>query len=497
MVAWLAAFAYLVFGHVFANGLCCADDSYISVGAKNLALGYGYGTSILRDSGEGLNSFDPGLSTGPTVVIPAAGLIRVFGITPWAPGLATALISLAALAGVFALLRRTHGALRGLAYIVVFVSLAYALTAGPGFVHWYAPLGEIPAALLCLLAAIVLSQSADRIRHLVVAGLLLGLAVNAKLLALFSVVPIGLWLLGRLAWGRGHRGNRAKGLAAFTLGLLAPSVLFDLWKLSVLGWDGYLANYRAFLAFSASAGVGEADRGSLAGLLEQVARSWQQLADGYSMGTLALALAAVVVVVLASAAPNPPAAARLPLLLLAQAAGQLSYFFLLSEGRGRYALVGLVLLAAAASCVVLIRIPIQEVVAVTVLAVIFFAGARSQLMTPIAFVAETRYQPVERLRNLQAAVEVLADRSAQRPFVGDWWATVADLEYALPTAGNFVGSQEAGRQESPGERLLARNTIWTGLLSSPEFEEWERQCGDVIFDEPPYLISRCPPGAAG
>ena len=109
-------FAVIVYGHVFSNGLCCADDSMYATVAKNLAFGKGYVQSTPLDGSIGLRSFDPAVGTGPTVIVPAAALVYVVGNVPWAPGFATATISFSLLLFLgFILLRNTAG---GGAYVV-------------------------------------------------------------------------------------------------------------------------------------------------------------------------------------------------------------------------------------------------------------------------------------------------------------------------------------------------------------------------------------------
>ena len=53
-VILLVSFAVIVYGHVFSNGLCCADDSMYATVAKNLAFGKGYAQSTPLDGSVGL-----------------------------------------------------------------------------------------------------------------------------------------------------------------------------------------------------------------------------------------------------------------------------------------------------------------------------------------------------------------------------------------------------------------------------------------------------------
>src|SRR5437870_844873 len=61
------ALAVIVYGHVFSDGLCCADDSTNAIVANNLAFGKGYSNSIPLDGNPGLRQFDPRITTAPAL----------------------------------------------------------------------------------------------------------------------------------------------------------------------------------------------------------------------------------------------------------------------------------------------------------------------------------------------------------------------------------------------------------------------------------------------
>src|SRR5438093_1404318 len=187
-VLLLVIFAVIVYGHVFSNGLCCADDSMYATIAKNLAFGKGYVQSTPLDGSIGPRPFDPAVGTGPTVIVPAAALVYAVGNVPWAPGFATATISFSLLLFLGILLRNTAG---GGAYVCTSILLLYSVTAGLHFEHWYSLLGEAPAALLCAAGAGVLAKNPERRSSLVVASLMYGLALMAKLLSLLAFIPVG------------------------------------------------------------------------------------------------------------------------------------------------------------------------------------------------------------------------------------------------------------------------------------------------------------------
>ncbi len=220
-----AADALALLPALFVLGLYVrsALESYPSFdGALNLnvaasaAAGHGYGFRY-----DNFFAF-PAQTDGP-FVLPAALLFRLFGI-----GLVTAqLVSLAYLIGfalvVMALLRRMGAApwLSGAA------SLACLLTPGMGdfAVGGY---GEIPM-LTWLLAGYL---AAGRQRY-GAAGLLLGLAMLTKTVAMLCVTPALLICAVFIAVGPGP--CRLRALAALAGGLLAPLLGWELFRLASLG----------------------------------------------------------------------------------------------------------------------------------------------------------------------------------------------------------------------------------------------------------------------
>jgi uncharacterized membrane protein len=251
--AVIAGFLYLVYGYVFSNGLCCADDTYMAIAAKNLALGDGYAASI-SPGGQGLRLFDPFLSTGPTIVLPAAAIIRVFGATPWAPGVATALVTTALLALIALTLGRRVGWLRTVCYLAVMLTLMYTITAGSRFVHWYSLLGEVPAAMFTILGVALFVWRPGKRRLVTWSFLAFGLAFMTKNLALLGVIPVAIWLLVSLVRSGGRHARQWTDLAVGAICFSLPFLLFEVWKVSSLDIAGYLSNWDEFKKFLSSTG---------------------------------------------------------------------------------------------------------------------------------------------------------------------------------------------------------------------------------------------------
>src|SRR5207302_221153 len=89
--ALLAVFVLFVWLNVpvVRRGLSSGDDAFFAVIAKSIAVGKGYGWP--RSSSE-FHPFDHFISTGPSLMLPVAFLIWVFGPVDQLPGAATLVI---------------------------------------------------------------------------------------------------------------------------------------------------------------------------------------------------------------------------------------------------------------------------------------------------------------------------------------------------------------------------------------------------------------------
>lgn len=482
-VGLLLLFAWLVYGYVFANGLCCADDASIAVAAKNLAFGYGYATSVPFFGGSNLSQFDPALSTGPTLVLPAAAVIRVVGNTPWAPGFAAATCSLLALVMLTLVVKRSVGATRALLLVTFFTFVLYCATAPAAFPQWYSLLGEIPAALLTALGIGVLTTDPRSRRVAFVTGLILGLALTAKTLSLLVALPVFAYLLVRVLPASGERLARLWMLVCASAGYVLPTALFELAKLVLLGWRGYVENLQAWWFFFRTGSKGDGYT-----LTDNLA-AYRSYFD-FPLVVVVGAIAVVGVLLIAGERPASNVL-RFFWLTTAGAAIDLFWFVTAAPGNARFALIGTMMALLAVSCVVLSRGKPVLVVLVAVACAIPLIAPPAQMREPVRFMATEGYGPVRRVENLQRAVHWLETHKTSQRFVGGWWATVVDLEYAMSTTGNFVPFGEVPPEEYSG-RILVRNTTWAAFASSPGFDEWEARCTKVLLDAEPYLITQCP-----
>ncbi len=140
----------------WSMGVSSADDAYFGVVAKNLAEGLGYGTGV---DGDGFVLFDPEIGLGPVMILPVAAVVGAIGNRPWVPGfVAVAMWGMLSII-LFRLVRRITSDLAPAAQRdagVLFLG-GMPLIFPYHFEHWYGLLGEVPTALLLLVAFALVS----------------------------------------------------------------------------------------------------------------------------------------------------------------------------------------------------------------------------------------------------------------------------------------------------------------------------------------------------
>lgn len=287
---WAAAVALLI-GHVIVAWHSLVvwrfweDEAFNLTVPLNLLDGLGYSSDGAL-SGSTITPFDPRISTGPVVLLPAAAVLA----TGMDPVLAARLVPLAfwvaLLAGLAVLGRRIGG--RWAALLAVAVPLAFTPGAGVSPIQGPADLlGEIPAAALVVWALIVLPRRAW------LAGLFVGLAIQAKLIA-FLALPafaIALWVLSDgTGWARVREALRRSWPPL--LFVAVPTLLVELAALLSLGFSGYVEHLRALWIFVRSGGQGDA--------ATSVLQKLGTLADSWSLPPAIAAVGAVIAVALAA-----------------------------------------------------------------------------------------------------------------------------------------------------------------------------------------------------
>lgn len=285
---WAAAAALLI-GHVIVAWHSLTvwrfweDEAFNLTVPRNLLAGLGYSSDGAL-SGSVITPFDPRISTGPVVLVPVAALLATGMDAVTAGRLVPLAFWIALLAGLAVLGHRIGG--RWAALLAVTVPLAF--TAGAGVSPIQGPadlLGEIPAAALIVWALVVLPRRAW------LAGLLVGLAVQAKLIALLALpaFAVALWVLadGR-GWPRIVDTLRRSWLPLLMVGV--PTLLFEFAALLSLGPAGFVDHLRAMVRFVRSGGQDAAT--------SALQKLWT-LADSWSLPAALALLGAVIAVALA------------------------------------------------------------------------------------------------------------------------------------------------------------------------------------------------------
>ncbi|WP_430645838.1 hypothetical protein [Agromyces sp. GXS1127] len=252
-VLWWVAGGALVIGNllVLVPGIAVVrlweDEAFNLTVPLNLVDGLGYASDGTL-SGSTLTPFDVRISTGPVILLPTAGLIAL-GVDPILAGRLVASLGYVGLLAALGLVGHRLGG-RWAALVAMALPLAFETAALPSPIQTPADvLGEVTAAGFLAGALLFLH------RRPWLAGLLVGLAIQTKFIALLAVPAFALAVLldapGPLA---GRLRTTVPRVLAAAGAAAVPTVLFEAAKLVSLGPAGYWANLRDFGYFLLSGG---------------------------------------------------------------------------------------------------------------------------------------------------------------------------------------------------------------------------------------------------
>ncbi|BCX02940.1 MAG: glycosyl transferase [Candidatus Roseilinea sp.] len=200
-------------------------------------------------SSEGYRYYGPTIGVGPTVLLPIAGVFKVFGIGLLQARLVIVIYLLATIAAFFSLARLLGN--------TKFASLATAIfVSSPSvalFEYGRQVLGEVPGLMFILLGLLLWFSSWHKLSwwRLVLAGVLLGLGVVTKYQYLLAIVPTLM-----LSWGLNLAYFRAVPHRVFLVLAITVIVVFGLWQLFTLIYLGpstVTENFAALREFNAGA----------------------------------------------------------------------------------------------------------------------------------------------------------------------------------------------------------------------------------------------------
>lgn len=434
------------------------DAALHGIMARNVASGYGWAMSY-----PGRELFLT-ISSGPTLIMPAALLTALLGNRIWVPALSAGLLHTALLCILLWRLRKLchrpwqlPAAALGLAALFLYFETMW----------WTLLIGEISAWLLFLIACTVAvdpTVGSERRRYLYL-GLLASLSLLARMISLPAFAGLALYLL----WREGHRLYQDRQyvreitlrIAAGLTGMALVALPFNIYhQLHFLGADtpSYIDYLRYRLDFYHNLpGVGtsslfqQAD--PIAALIKKVQYNYQQMADvlgSYGIGTASLLclLASIVLLRLWSVwRPQQPLDALIDTLACATVLYALWYFVFQTSAFNRYALLPLLTLF----CLLCLQIARHA----TLPGIILLLGCLLLIAPPQQLLLSRQtllFQPIswldgripEHSKELLQVRDYLRDTPLPYPLANcGWMGSTRELEYLLPQPENFLNCFDA------------------------------------------------------
>jgi hypothetical protein len=485
-VTALLVFTSISLGMVFSRGVCCADDSIHAVAGKSMANGLGFSFTLQVDKESyTVRPFDPNVSVGPPLIIPAAIAIQLVGNTYWAPGLATVFVWLILLIIIGRYVNKVSPNASGVtAATVVFFVFSY-LFFKLHFAQWYSLLGEIPAALFIILAILVFFDR-DSDQNRLLAGVLFSLATLTKTLALlafasFFAVVSAYYLAHIKTRFRLASKDLAKQAAVLAMGFVIPLAFYEIWKLVNLGVAGDVQFWREFILRLGSIGFGSFN----VTLFSRYTQGIQTIMDRFGIYLPSLLPMLTVIAFLTKIDRK---IFRLFLVVTAVISVFTAYWLFLSNGQARYYIISLVLV------IFVLVLPFlssgknsRHLVVYTILLAALSFGAWKDIFFPLTYDGARLYNPSANTVALLQVKSWLSSRLDQRPFVTQWWATAADIEYILDESLNFTTSKDPELDlESPF--VIAINSKFLNTADQ-EFMMLMERCD--LQEYGPYVLGEC------
>jgi 4-amino-4-deoxy-L-arabinose transferase-like glycosyltransferase len=406
------------------------DEAFNLQVALNVARGNGYQTWYNAPT-----PFDVRITTGPTILIPAAYVLKVLPVTRIAGRLVMSVFFVVFLITLYRVGKRLapgHHRQFFCASIIFLVALPSF-----GFLS-AAVLGELPSLTSCLLAFLTVSR-AERAGTWLLAGCYLGLAALTKLTAAMCL-PVLLIASALACWREGAL-KMLSSVVLCAAGCMLPIVAWHTYKASVLGWSRYVSLFSESLHFVQTHGSG-ADQATLAGLLPRMETNLSVLSDTLHRPPAAIAVGLVVVLIgagwlLLRSERNP-----LGFAILVSAALLLGWFLAVSDwkfyrhafpGYCFLALVGAYLMAVGAASLGRARRTEQAIAAAGILAAFAcipvgsgWLAAGERVRRPSADFLALQRDPQEHLASL---VRQIHEREPQATFWGYGWSQAPDISF--------------------------------------------------------------------
>lgn len=432
----ILGFLIISLGLVFSAGVCCGDDAYHAIISKNLAFGLGYTSTVLdgRVSYSPTN-FDSNVGVGPSIILPAAILIKLVGNTYWAPGLTIVIIWSVLLVIIGCLLKKYfNDRLNFTLAVIIFFFFSFTFFAYH-FEQWYALFGEIPAALYVILAILVYFDQ-ERNSNLLLTGLLFSLATQAKQIVFlafisFLFITYTYKLISEKLSLKQFFSSLIQSSFLILLGFFIPIFIFELWKLISLGIEGYENYWLNYLLFFGDKGIGAISI-SLSDVIYRIRLLVTRF--GIQLPLMFVLLLSILTVIRKDKKLVPIYLSFVFMILVLTI-----YWLFISVGWARYFVVCLVFIIfcllfpffSTKSSKRFINVYLLVLLCVSIINI-------ASINITYPFSNGRLFNKSANSVNLVQISEILSTKLDSKPFVTQWWATAADIEYYMNSSSNFT-----------------------------------------------------------
>ena len=442
-------------------GLSHADDALLAHGAKSIAVGKGYGWARSNDH---FSLFDPALSTGPTLILPIAFLIWLFGTIDQLPGGATLAIFMGQLAITAFVLSRRFGWVPTWGFLATVLWLLMLASAR----NWYFGvfIGETVAYGFLLIGISSLAISKGN-RGIAAAGFCFALAFMTKQICVFAVAGvICAWLVANVV-DREERGLLLRRVTILVLVGASLPLAFEAVKLVILGLTGYQDLWRHTVEVSASQAIGNVNKaGRLTTFIKVLNQTYMPVS--FLIG-LAIASATLFALTRRSQPTGHEGVRRFAIFAGTSAAVYLVYILTVSLLWQRYFWIGVALLLTSISAPLLaLGSRLRMAMIVVVVAGSMGLGLHRDMFLVRDFISKSK-APVER-----ASVVKILDEHPKLPYAAQGWSSIFDVLYLRHEEGTWAYEPYLLNLRNQGFIALI-NDAYT-LKNGPFFKAVVTQC---------------------
>jgi hypothetical protein len=165
-------------------------------------------------------------------------------------------------------------------------------------------------------------------------------------------------------------------------------------------------------------------------------------------------------------------------LFLSGAFLHLFWWVFLSNGMPRYALIGIFLdFTAISSLIFNERRYYFAMIPIILSMMVYTSIGNTKLIQRFRFVTKNNfhYHPrVKKLLKTTTYLQHLKNENSIDFFISGWWPTTADIEYLMPTVGNFKHFSALTSPDYQKKLVLVRNTRWVKFNKEGGYHECEQ-----------------------